>query len=429
MRVIKYVLFTIIISIISINVVFAANISCTYKNTGVGSGNWTWICDVSLENGVKCHTTDTKNTYVYGSNNKIEDVIDLKPSNFLDNESGVLSCSAVPNIKIDTYGSSDGKTHVDKITAYGSCPASQSCMNFSLINKESPSSGGNSAYNVIDYAGYCLYGDTSLYYVCGIKNDGDFACKYGGNGYKLIHTQAKQTLTKEDFLSDDGNIKCASSVNVCFTDTEGYDIVDETRIKACPGEFENLKLAESKKGDFVTYDYEKDEDYIKAKANKDLYCSELDYSKEKCEQAMNEMERIKNAYLNNEQIKEQGNDHNQSNNFDTALFCYRDGVKNTFRSIGWVIFALKIVTPFLIIVFGIIDFAKAIIASKEDEIKKSARSLGFRIASGIIIFFIPSLVSFIVKTTGGDKLYDKSNDTFGFCPLCMTEPNNEACKK
>ena len=61
--------------------------------------------------------------------------------------------------------------------------------------------------------------------------------------------------------------------------------------------------------------------------------------------------------------------------------------------IGWVLWVFKIVIPIVIIVFGMIDLGKAVVASKDDEIKKSVKSLVMRAIAGIIIFFTGTAIS------------------------------------
>ncbi len=111
-------------------------------------------------------------------------------------------------------------------------------------------------------------------------------------------------------------------------------------------------------------------------------------------------------------------------------FCNISTVRGAFRTVGWVIYFIKIIIPIVIIVFGSIDFGKAIIASKDDEIKKAGRSLMLRAVAGIIIFFIPTIISFGVDLIGGKRLYDEENkyrDSFGFCTHCMLNPLDDSC--
>ena len=46
---------------------------------------------------------------------------------------------------------------------------------------------------------------------------------------------------------------------------------------------------------------------------------------------------------------------------------------NIWQLIGYVLLVFKIVIPILLIVFGMLDLGKAVVASKDDEIKKSIK--------------------------------------------------------
>lgn len=87
--------------------------------------------------------------------------------------------------------------------------------------------------------------------------------------------------------------------------------------------------------------------------------------------------------------------------------------------IGKILSVFKIVIPLLIIIFGMIDLGKAVVASKDDEIKKAAKQLGFRILAGILIFFIPVIVSFAFTLADG---FDAEGD-YSTCEQCIINPN------
>ena len=72
---------------------------------------------------------------------------------------------------------------------------------------------------------------------------------------------------------------------------------------------------------------------------------------------------------------------------------------------------IKILGPTIAIVMGSLDFAKAIISSDEDNMKKSQRKFIQRIIAAVLLFFIPLLVEVLLgmfgitgtKATGGLK--------------------------
>ena len=89
--------------------------------------------------------------------------------------------------------------------------------------------------------------------------------------------------------------------------------------------------------------------------------------------------------------------------------------------IGWVLWVFKIAIPIIIIVFGMIDLGKAVVASKDDEIKKSIKSLVMRAIAGIVIFFVPNLVGLIFNLVGGFKANDVQAE-YGICKTCIVSP-------
>ena len=64
------------------------------------------------------------------------------------------------------------------------------------------------------------------------------------------------------------------------------------------------------------------------------------------------------------------------------------------RLVGKILGVFKIVIPLLVIIYGMIDLGKAVVASKDDEIKKAAKQLFIRVIAGICIFFVPTVVGF-----------------------------------
>ncbi len=94
--------------------------------------------------------------------------------------------------------------------------------------------------------------------------------------------------------------------------------------------------------------------------------------------------------------------------------------------VGYVFWLLKIIIPIIIIIFGAIDLGKAVIASKDDEIKKSVKSLAFRAIAGVVIFFIPTLVGTIFSLVGefGTEEYKAE---YNICKKCVTKPTDSVC--
>ena len=72
-------------------------------------------------------------------------------------------------------------------------------------------------------------------------------------------------------------------------------------------------------------------------------------------------------------------------------------------AVSTIINLLRVFIPILVVLFGLIDLGKAVTQQKEDDIKKSQGLLIKRIILAAIVFFVVSLVQFVVKIVGGDN--------------------------
>lgn len=71
-------------------------------------------------------------------------------------------------------------------------------------------------------------------------------------------------------------------------------------------------------------------------------------------------------------------------------------VKTVFRILQWAI-------PIVLILFGAVDLGKAVIAGKEDEMKKAQSTLIKRLIYAVLIFFVFTIVSLVMALVGGSK--------------------------
>lgn len=106
---------------------------------------------------------------------------------------------------------------------------------------------------------------------------------------------------------------------------------------------------------------------------------------------------------------------------DISSFC--TDMKDVVQIIGYVLLVFKIAIPLLIIAFGIFDFGKAVVAEKEDEIKKQTKRLLFRVIAGIVIFLIPNIVLFIFGLIN-EYSADRDAAAFSVCEQCFLHPTN-----
>lgn len=104
--------------------------------------------------------------------------------------------------------------------------------------------------------------------------------------------------------------------------------------------------------------------------------------------------------------------------------CNQETVK-AFIFIGKIISILKIAVPLIIIVFGMIDFFRAIFSNDEKAVKVSFNALLRRIIAGIIIFIVPSVIYMILDLMIKD--FDEYNNEFvcSKCILKVSECDND----
>ena len=64
---------------------------------------------------------------------------------------------------------------------------------------------------------------------------------------------------------------------------------------------------------------------------------------------------------------------------------------------------IQILVPILLVVFGSIDFLKAVIGQKDDEIKKGQQTFVKRLIYGALVFFVFAIVRFVVSFAADDS--------------------------
>ena len=112
---------------------------------------------------------------------------------------------------------------------------------------------------------------------------------------------------------------------------------------------------------------------------------------------------------------------------DTPSFC--SSLAPIWQIVGWVLWVFKIAIPIIIIVFGMIDLGKAVVASKDDEIKKSVKSLVMRAIAGVVIFFIPILVGAIFSLVGEFRDDEEYKNEYATCRYCIVDPGGDECTR
>lgn len=100
-------------------------------------------------------------------------------------------------------------------------------------------------------------------------------------------------------------------------------------------------------------------------------------------------------------------------------FCEEPDVLRAISFFGYMLLFAKLLIPLIIIVMGTMDFYKAVVADKSDEIKTQSIRFLKRIILGIIVFFIPTILnSFMLLVDGYTELEVKHKN----CITCAVYP-------
>ena len=113
-------------------------------------------------------------------------------------------------------------------------------------------------------------------------------------------------------------------------------------------------------------------------------------------------------------------------NVDEINICSSENnALKAFQIIGYILFVIKILIPIIIIVLGMIDFGKAALSGDEKANTTSFKTLMMRIITGVMIFFIPTVLDFALSIVQGTK---DSMSKYEGCTTCMLDPFSEDCK-
>ncbi len=78
-------------------------------------------------------------------------------------------------------------------------------------------------------------------------------------------------------------------------------------------------------------------------------------------------------------------------------------IMRVFKYIGIILDIILIAIPIILIVMGCIDFIKAIIAGKDDKIKKSQSTFVKRIIAAVLVFCVPTIIGLLLSLLNQGK--------------------------
>lgn len=74
-----------------------------------------------------------------------------------------------------------------------------------------------------------------------------------------------------------------------------------------------------------------------------------------------------------------------------------------------VVFAIKVIVPIGLVIFGMIDLGQAVIKQKDDEIKKQQTLFVKRVIAAVLVFLVVSIVQLVISLI--DKADPESNNS------------------
>lgn len=118
--------------------------------------------------------------------------------------------------------------------------------------------------------------------------------------------------------------------------------------------------------------------------------------------------------------------------FLAQSICEMSSLDPIWNIVGFVVKAIWIGVPILLIIFGMIDLGKAVIASKEDEIKKATKAFGKRFLYAVGVFAVVWIVQIVLSTVssvaGSDAInYDEKGWQTCWCKISKGS-DHEDCK-
>ena len=107
--------------------------------------------------------------------------------------------------------------------------------------------------------------------------------------------------------------------------------------------------------------------------------------------------------------------------------CNEQSIRKTFRFFGYLLMIAKFIVPLIIIGFATIDLYKALVDKDEKSLNKKLRMVGIRILTGLIVFFMPTIVSAFLGLS--EKTSVKNDEQYKICAECILKPTKKnLCK-
>lgn len=111
-----------------------------------------------------------------------------------------------------------------------------------------------------------------------------------------------------------------------------------------------------------------------------------------------------------------------------STFC-RD-LSPLLQIVGYLLLIFKVFLPLILIVVIFFDLIKAVFSNKPDETKKHLKNCAFKLALGVLVFFVPTICMIVMSFVGQyETLKNSSGLDYDVCYDCMFNPSSNNCSQ
>ena len=100
--------------------------------------------------------------------------------------------------------------------------------------------------------------------------------------------------------------------------------------------------------------------------------------------------------------------------------CDYSSVLRTLKVLYYILMIIKVVLPIVLIISGIVIYAKATMNGTEEEIKKATSLFFKKLVSGLLVYIIPTFITALIGVLNAE--YKSLSVNYGSCNVCLSMP-------
>lgn len=91
-----------------------------------------------------------------------------------------------------------------------------------------------------------------------------------------------------------------------------------------------------------------------------------------------------------------------------------DQLSFVLKMVGIIVWGIKVIVPILLLFFGMLDFTKAVMGKKDDDVKDALNRLKTRAIAAVVVFCVVTVVGLLMDFVGADD--------YKACVKCINDP-------